>query len=287
MLSRYTVQVVQVRYGQLPPPSSKDVLSFSYGYCQHRSYSLPFSTSLRVPGCIRSWAMSRPTREMAVGSIVPPLSPPPSHSHHTSPDGCLRHLRPGKDLCCICGCCNKSLNKSGRARGTGRARGESQPTTCVPQCHPSQPTHSNAFLFLAPLVPVPLCHSSLYQVLDQESPASPAQGTLQFGESSTVHALDPQESQTPQAPLSSTPVLGNTQGSTVGASESALSASQKTTTSLTAGKGFFFWLGAFTECVPSFRVPDVTLGQPPCLVRRRALTRPYTIYRSSRTVSCL
>jgi len=86
----------------------------------------------------------------------------------------------------------------------------------------------------SPLAPVPLRHSSLYQVLDQESPASPAQCTLQFGESSIAHALDPQESKTPQAPPLSTPVLGNTQGSMIGASESALSVSQITTTSLAA-----------------------------------------------------
>jgi hypothetical protein len=86
----------------------------------------------------------------------------------------------------------------------------------------------------SPLAPVPLRHSSLYQVLMQESPASPAQGTLQFGTSSIAHALEPQESQTRQAAPLSTPVLGNTRGSMIGASESALSASQITTTSLAA-----------------------------------------------------
>ena len=86
----------------------------------------------------------------------------------------------------------------------------------------------------SPLAPVPLRHSSLYQVLKQESPVSPAQGTLQFGTSSIAHALEPQESQTRQAPPLSTPVLKNTRGSMIGASESALSASQITTTSLAA-----------------------------------------------------
>jgi hypothetical protein len=87
---------------------------------------------------------------------------------------------------------------------------------------------------ISPLAPVPLRHSSLYQVLKQESPASPAQGTLQFGTSSIAHALELQESQTRQAAPLSTPVFGNTRGSMIGASESALSASQITTTSLAA-----------------------------------------------------
>lgn len=86
----------------------------------------------------------------------------------------------------------------------------------------------------SPLAPVPLRHSSLYQVLKQESPLSHAQGTLQPGTSSIAHALEPQELQTRQAPLLSTPVLGNTRGSMIGASDSALNASQITTTSLAA-----------------------------------------------------
>lgn len=72
----------------------------------------------------------------------------------------------------------------------------------------------------SPLAPVPLRHSSLYHVLKQESPVSPAQGTLS-GTSSIAHALEPQGSQ-------------NTRGSIIGASESALSASHITTTSLSA-----------------------------------------------------
>ena len=84
----------------------------------------------------------------------------------------------------------------------------------------------------SPLAPVPLRHSSLYQVLKQESP--PAQVTLQSATSSIAHALEPQESQTRQALSLSTPVLGNTRGSMIGASESALSAGQITTTSLAA-----------------------------------------------------
>ena len=86
----------------------------------------------------------------------------------------------------------------------------------------------------SPLAPVPLRHSSLYQVLKQESPISPAQGALQSGTSSIAHALEPQESLPRQAPPISTPVLGNTPGSMIGASESALSASQIITTSVVA-----------------------------------------------------
>lgn len=86
----------------------------------------------------------------------------------------------------------------------------------------------------SPLAPVPLRHSSLYHVLKQESPASPTQGGMLSGTSSIAHALEPQRSQTPQVPPLSTPVLGNTRGSMIGASESASSASQITTTSLSA-----------------------------------------------------
>ena len=86
----------------------------------------------------------------------------------------------------------------------------------------------------SPLAPVPQRHSSLYQVLKQESPVSPAQGTLQPGTSSIAHALEPQESQTRQAPPLGTPVLGNMRGSMIGASDSASSDSQITTTSLAA-----------------------------------------------------
>ncbi len=86
----------------------------------------------------------------------------------------------------------------------------------------------------SPLAPVPLRHSSLYRVLKQESPASPTRGTLQSRESSIAHALELQESQTRQAPPLSMPILGNTRSSTIGASESALSASQIALTSLAA-----------------------------------------------------
>jgi hypothetical protein len=83
----------------------------------------------------------------------------------------------------------------------------------------------------SPLTPVPLRHSSLYQVLKQESPASPTQGTLQSGESSIAHALELQEPQARRVHPSCTPILGNARlrGSTIGASELALSAGKITT----------------------------------------------------------
>src|SRR5579863_7874713 len=72
----------------------------------------------------------------------------------------------------------------------------------------------------SPLAPVPLRHSSLYQVLKHDTSISPAQGTLQSGVSSIAHALEPQELQVQQVPPACTPVLGNTRGPTIGASES-------------------------------------------------------------------
>jgi hypothetical protein len=52
----------------------------------------------------------------------------------------------------------------------------------------------------SPLAPVPLRHSSLYQVLKHESPASPLTGTLHSRASSLAHALEPQDPQARQAP---------------------------------------------------------------------------------------
>ena len=80
----------------------------------------------------------------------------------------------------------------------------------------------------SPLAPVPLRHSSLYQVLKQDTAISPAQGTLQSGVSSIAHALEPQELQARQVPPACLSVLGNTQGPMVSASESALSTGQST-----------------------------------------------------------
>jgi hypothetical protein len=79
----------------------------------------------------------------------------------------------------------------------------------------------------SPLAPVPLRHSSLYQVLKQNAPITSAQGTQQSGVSLIAHALGPQEVQARQAPPARTPVLrvGNTWGPTI-TSDSALSGGQ-------------------------------------------------------------
>lgn len=82
----------------------------------------------------------------------------------------------------------------------------------------------------SPLAPVPLRHSSLYQVLKHDTPISPAQGALQSGVSSIAHALEPRELQERQMPPACTSVLGNTRGPMIGASESALSTGQSTST---------------------------------------------------------
>ena len=88
----------------------------------------------------------------------------------------------------------------------------------------------------SPLTPVPLRHSSLYQVLNlkQEYPASPTLGavTLQSGVSSIAHALELQEPPARQARPPCTPVIGNARGYPIGASESVMSASQMPTSSL-------------------------------------------------------
>ncbi|KAN0124190.1 hypothetical protein V8E52_001839 [Russula decolorans] len=118
----------------------------------------------------------------------------------------------------------------------------------------------------SPLAPVPLRHSSLYQVLKQESPVSPTQGTLQSGTSSIAHALEPQESQTRQAPPLSTPVLGNTRGSMIGASETALSASQITATSLAAvaADPCPHFPEDPTTATSARALPPVSSATPPC-----------------------
>jgi hypothetical protein len=85
----------------------------------------------------------------------------------------------------------------------------------------------------SPLAPVPLRHSSLYQVLKQNTPITPAQGTQQSGVSLIAHALGPQELQARQAPPARTPVLGNMRGPTI-TSDSTLSGGQPSlSTSLT------------------------------------------------------
>ncbi|KAI9433306.1 hypothetical protein H4582DRAFT_1000821 [Lactarius indigo] len=85
----------------------------------------------------------------------------------------------------------------------------------------------------SPLAPVPLRHSSLYQVLKHESPASPSIGTLHSRVSSLAHALEPQDPQARQAP---TPALGDRLGS-FGISASSPNAAQMTSTSLSLVTG--------------------------------------------------
>jgi hypothetical protein len=53
------------------------------------SSMIPQTTHMRA---LAGGVMSRPTREMAVG-FCPSLSPPPSHSHYTSPEGRIRQFR--------------------------------------------------------------------------------------------------------------------------------------------------------------------------------------------------
>jgi hypothetical protein len=84
----------------------------------------------------------------------------------------------------------------------------------------------------SPLAPVPLRHSSLYQVLKQGSPTSPAQCTLQSRVSSIAHALEPQEPPARQVPPSCTPALRDRQSSIIGPPELFLSTEQAASTSL-------------------------------------------------------
>ena len=121
----------------------------------------------------------------------------------------------------------------------------------------------------SPLAPVPLRHSSLYQVLKQESPVSPAQGTLQSGMSSIAHALEQQEPRARHAPPPCTPVLGDTSGSTTGgASESALSASQITPTSLAV-------VAADHRCLALPQVPALAPSTLPAQLPVSSATPPY------------
>lgn len=115
----------------------------------------------------------------------------------------------------------------------------------------------------SPLTPVPLRHSSLYQVLNlkQEYPASPTLGTmtLQSGVSSIAHALELQEPPARQAPPSCTPVIGNARGYQIGASESVMSASQIPTTSLA--------VVAADPCPPLPQAHrPVSSATPPCVL---------------------
>jgi hypothetical protein len=118
----------------------------------------------------------------------------------------------------------------------------------------------------SPLAPVPLRHSSLYQVLKHDTPALPGQGTVQSGVSSIAHALQPQELQARQALPMRTPVLGNTRSSTIGASESALAATQVASTSpATVVVDLCSALPQIPTVAPSARAqPPVSSATPPC-----------------------
>lgn len=105
-----------------------------------------------------------------------------------------------------------------------------------PALLPTQRHLDDGLIAASPLAPVPLRHSSLYQVLKHDSPNVHAQGTLlHSGVSSIAHALEPQELQARPAPPACTPanVPGNARGPTLGAPEPASSASvgQVTSTS--------------------------------------------------------
>ncbi|KAI9510970.1 hypothetical protein F5148DRAFT_472731 [Russula earlei] len=132
----------------------------------------------------------------------------------------------------------------------------SQSALLPPECLSSSGT-----ITPSPLAPVPQRHSSLYQVLKQDSQASPAQGTAQSGVSSIAHALEPQELQALRAPPSCTPMLRNTRRTTVCASDSVLSVSELASTSLAV-------VGADSSSriptmAPSVH-PPVSSATPPC-----------------------
>jgi hypothetical protein len=114
----------------------------------------------------------------------------------------------------------------------------------------------------SPLAPVPLRHSSLYQVLKQNTPISPAQGTQQSGVSLIAHALGPQELQARQAPPVRTPLLGNKRGPTI-TSDSALSGGQLST--------------------PTSLAPVAAAVEPPTLPLLHALPPPSTSVRAAAT----
>ncbi|KAI0279471.1 hypothetical protein BC826DRAFT_1192045 [Russula brevipes] len=118
----------------------------------------------------------------------------------------------------------------------------------------------------SPLAPVPLRHSSLYQVLKHDTPALPGQGTVQSGVSSIAHALQPQELPARQALPIRTPVLGNTRSSTIGASESALAATQVASTSPAAVVvDLCSTLPQIPTVAPSARAQrPVSSATPPC-----------------------
>jgi hypothetical protein len=112
----------------------------------------------------------------------------------------------------------------------------------------------------SPLAPVPLRHSSLYQVLKHESPTSPAQGTLRSRASSIAHALEPQAR---QVPLPCTPALRDRQGSAFGPPEILLGPEQVASTSLTA---VAVDPSALDLSPPAQAQPPVSSATPPCVV---------------------
>jgi hypothetical protein len=107
-----------------------------------------------------------------------------------------------------------------------------------------------------PLTPMPLRHSSLYQVLKQDPPPSPVP---QSAASSIAHALELQEPQVRQASLSHTPVLGNAPGPTIGASENALSACQAPLTVVAVGPNHTLPHG---HTLPVSSRPSSSMGPP-------------------------
>jgi len=131
-----------------------------------------------------------------------------------------------------------------------------------PALLPTERHLDDGLIAASPLAPVPLRHSSLYQVLKHDSPIAPSQGTLlHSGVSSIAHALEPQELQARPAPPACTPanVPGNARGPTLGAPEPASSASvgQVTSTSSLA-----VVTAATTTADPG---PGLTLPQIPTL----------------------
>jgi hypothetical protein len=122
----------------------------------------------------------------------------------------------------------------------------------------------------SPLTPVPLRHSSLYHVVKpEESPASPTQGTLQSRESSIAHALELQEPQPRHVHPSCTPILGNARarGSTIGASESALSIGKITTRRVLTVVAANLYPPFALRSYPS----DIYSTPPPCFIRNAPL----------------
>ncbi|KAH9022648.1 hypothetical protein EDB85DRAFT_1895170 [Lactarius pseudohatsudake] len=106
----------------------------------------------------------------------------------------------------------------------------------------------------SPLAPLPLRHSSLYQVLKHELPAPPSIGTLHARMSSLAHALEPQDPQARQAALPCTPALGDRLGSFGVSAPSPNAASM----SLSLGG----WAGDPSSCSTLVQVPCLVVSAP-------------------------